>query len=177
MNGYCITDITMQIEAYKDHWFYTLMKNTLASRPGSWFFSRTLHIFDRIVARLSAERTTFTELLGGIPAITLTTTGARSGLSRSTPLVGFALKDEIVIIASNFGKPVHPAWYLNLKANPQVMVTYKGRSEPYRARTAQGPEREAGWQLAVDCFPGYEAYRKRAGKRPIPVVLLSPDGR
>jgi len=164
----------MKIEPYQTNWFFSPMIPMLASRPGSWFFSRTLHIFDRLVLKLSRGRRTLTELLGGAPVITLTTIGAKSGIPRSVPLMGFPDGDRIILIASNFGRSHHAAWYLNLRANPDVIVTYRGQSESYRASEAEGDEREQSWKIAVDCYPGYEVYRKRAGSRRIPVILLSP---
>jgi len=80
----------MKIEPYQTNWFFSPMIPMLASRPGSWFFSHTLHIFDRLVLKLSRGRRTLTELLGGAPVITLTTIGAKSGIPRSVPLMGFA---------------------------------------------------------------------------------------
>jgi deazaflavin-dependent oxidoreductase (nitroreductase family) len=166
--------VSIQIEPYKNHWFYSATKAILTSRPGSWFFSHTLHLFDRIVQGISRERYSFTELLGGVPVITLTTTGAKSGLRRSVPLVGFPDGDQIILIASNFGRAFHPAWYHNLRAKPEVLVTYKGKSAPYRAREAEGKERSLSWKKGLECYPGYEMYRKRAGSRRIPVLRLTP---
>ena len=164
----------MKLDPYRNNWFYTVTKAILASRPGSWLFADTLHIFDRIVERLSGGRQTFTELLGGIPVITLSTTGVRSGLPRPVPLVGFPDGDQIILIASNFGRSYHPAWYLNLRAKPDVVVTYKGKSAAYRASEAEGDERDRSWKKAVEWYSGYELYRKRAGTRRIPVILLTP---
>jgi deazaflavin-dependent oxidoreductase (nitroreductase family) len=166
----------MQLEPYRTNWFFSAMKTVLATRLGSWFFSRTLHIFDRFFERISRGRTTFTELLGGVPVITLTTTGAKSGLPRKTPLVGFPRGNQIILIASNFGRSCHPAWYWNLRANPEVIVTYRGQSEAFRADEAEGEDHHQGWTLATQCYPGYDNYRKWAGDRRIPVILLSPTG-
>lgn len=164
----------MQIEPYRTNLFFSTTKAIFALRPASWFFSRTLHIFDRYVERISAGRMTFTELLGGVPVLTLTTIGIKSGLPRKTPLIGFPKGNQILLIASNFGRTYHPAWYLNLRENPDVTVTYKGKSEAFRANEAEGTERDQGWKLAVKCFQGYENYRRWAGSRRIPVILLSP---
>lgn len=169
-----MVNCSMQIEPYRIHWFYSIMKAVLASRPGSWFFSRTLHIFDRFFENLTGGRKTFTEVMGGTPVITVTTIGSKSGLPRRTPLVGFPRGDQIFLIASNFGRSYHPAWYLNMRANPDVTVTYRGKTEPFRASEAEGNERQEGWASAVECYPGYENYRKWAGTRRIPVILLSP---
>jgi deazaflavin-dependent oxidoreductase (nitroreductase family) len=164
----------MKIEPYQTNWFFSAMIPMLSSRPGSWFFSHTLHIFDRLVLTLSRGRRTLTELLGGAPVITLTAIGAKSGIPRSVPLMGLPNDDRIILIASNFGRSFHPAWYANLRANPDVIVTYKGHSEPYHAREVVGEERHQCWLKAMECDPGYEVYRKRAGSRRIPVILLSP---
>ncbi len=164
----------MQIAPYRTNWFFSAMKTILATRLGSWFFGRTLHIFDRFIGRMSGGRTSFTELFGGVPVITLTTIGAKSGLPRMTTLLGLTKAEKIILIATNYGRSHHPAWYLNLKANPNVTVTHKGRTESYRADEAQGEEREQSWRIAVKCYPGYENYRKWAGARQIPVILLSP---
>ena len=85
--------------------------------------------------------------------------------------------DQIILIASNFGRSVNPAWYANLKANPDVIVTYQGQSAPYVASEAQGKQRDVFWRIAVECYRGYEAYRKRAGTRRIPVILLTPTAK
>ena len=164
----------MKIEPHQTNWFFSAMKAIIATRPGSWFFARTLHIIDGIVQKLSRGRQTFTELLGGVPVITLTAIGAKSGIPRSVLLIALPDGDRIILIASNFGRSHHAAWYLNLRANPDVIVTYKGQSEPYRASEAEGKERDQSWKKAVECYPGYENYRKRAGSRRIPVILLSP---
>lgn len=164
----------MRIEPHKSHWFFSAMKAILATRSGSWFFSRTLHFLDKFVEWLSRGRQTFTELLGGAPVITLTTTGARSGLARQAHLLGLPHGDRIILIASNYGRPNHPAWYLNLKAHPDVVVTYKGQAEPYWATEAEGEERDECWQKAMQCYRGYDNYRKWAGARRIPVILLAP---
>jgi deazaflavin-dependent oxidoreductase (nitroreductase family) len=164
----------MKIEPYQTNWFFTAMKAILATRAGSWFFSRTLHIIDGIVQKLSRGRQTFTELLGGVPVITLTAIGAKSGIPRPVLLVGIPDGDRIILIASNFGRSHHAAWYLNLRANPDVIVTYKGLRESYQAHEAEGDERDQSWKKAVECYPGYDVYQKRAGTRRIPVILLSP---
>jgi deazaflavin-dependent oxidoreductase (nitroreductase family) len=166
--------VLMNIEPHRVNWFSTAMKKMLASRLGSWLFRPTLHLLDRAALKLSRGKHTLTGLLGGVPVITLTTTGARSGKSRSVPLVGLPHQGSIILIASNFGQSFHPAWYLNLKAHPAVSVTYKDRSEPYRAREVHGEERDLCWQKAVDCYSGYDLYQQRAGNREIPVVLLDP---
>ncbi|MEA2472182.1 MAG: hypothetical protein QOE06_97, partial [Thermoleophilaceae bacterium] len=73
------------------------------------------------------------------------------------------------------GAPKHPAWYHNVKKNPDVKVwANKGRSGDYVARVAQGEERERMWRAAIATYPGYDTYQVRAGAREIPVIALSP---
>ena len=167
--------MTVRLPPYKTNWFFSAMKAVLAFRPCSWFFSHTLHVFDRCVTWLSRGRQTFTELLGGAPVITLTTIGARSGLARRAHLLGLPHGERIILIASNYGRRSHPAWYFNLKAHPDVLITYRGQSEPYRAVEVESEEREQCWRKAVECYRGYENYRKWAGSRRIPVISLIPS--
>ncbi|MFO7539956.1 MAG: nitroreductase family deazaflavin-dependent oxidoreductase, partial [Chloroflexota bacterium] len=81
-------------------------------------------------------------------------------------------EDQFILIASNWGQTKNPAWYHNILANPQVTVTKNGRSQPYQARETTGGEREACWQIALQTYPGYAAYKQRT-PRQIPVILLT----
>jgi deazaflavin-dependent oxidoreductase (nitroreductase family) len=108
------------------------------------------------------------------PCLLLTTRGARTGSPRTIPLVYVRDGERLVLIASKGGNPRHPAWYLNLKTNPVVGVFLDGKSGRYTARDAEGEERERLWNMAVGVYSGYEKYRKRAGGRKIPVVVLEP---
>lgn len=152
--------------------FQRLLMKITASRPGAWIFSRLLHHLDRALLRLSGGRWTVPRL-AGLPVVELTATGARSGQRRSVPLIGIPDEERVILIASNWGQPKDPAWYHNVRANPDVTVSADGQAQAYRARILSGPEREAAWDRAVARYPGYAAYRRRAG-REIPVVLLEP---
>jgi deazaflavin-dependent oxidoreductase (nitroreductase family) len=106
--------------------------------------------------------------------------GAKSGIKRTTPLV-FAretrssepLGSNIVLIASKGGYPKNPAWYYNLKANPDTTVQIGSKLIPVRAREASPEEYERLWALAVEVYRGYEAYRRRT-ERKIPLMVLEP---
>ena len=100
--------------------------------------------------------------------------GARSGVERTTPLLVTKKGDQMVLIASKAGALAHPAWFHNVKANPDVEVTLDGARRPMRARIAEGEERERLWAMAVDHYSGYATYARRAGGRVIPVVALEP---
>ncbi|MDX1664594.1 MAG: nitroreductase/quinone reductase family protein [Candidatus Promineifilaceae bacterium] len=146
---------------------------TLAAlAPITRLLSHLLPTLDRLLLRLSGGRHSFTGLISGLPTGTLTTTGARSGLPRSVPIIPTPVGDKWILIASNFGRAHHPAWYHNLKTRPEATLTLDGRSHRYRAREATGEERERYWARAVDAYPGYAAYARRAAKREIPVLVL-----
>ena len=149
------------------------VRRVIATRPAAWLLARTIHRVDGATLRLSGGRTTASALLSGLPIIQLTTTGAKSGRPRTVPLVGIPDGERLILIASNWGQTKHPAWYYNVKANPQVKVT--GRDVPpervYMAREVVGEERAACWARAVALYPGYRGYAARAG-RGIPVVVV-----
>ncbi len=164
----------MSEQWYHPHWWQRAVQQVARTRPGSWFMVRTLHHMDRAVLKLSQGRYTAAGTLTGLPVLTLTTTGAKSGLPRSVPLIGFPDGERVVLIASNFGQGHHAAWYYNLKAHPQATLTVGDQTTPYVAREAEGEERERYYRQAIALYPGYADYRKRAGTRQIPVMVLTP---
>jgi len=148
------------------------VKQIASIAPVAWLLSKTLRHLDRGVLALSGGRQTATSLLAGLPVIFLTTTGAKSGQPRTTPLICGVDGGRLVLFATNFGGAKNPAWYYNLRANPQVMVSYRGQSAGYLAREATPDERERYWPMADAIYAGYTAYRERASHREIPVVVL-----
>ncbi len=85
-----------------------------------------------------------------LPVIRLTTIGHKSGKERTVPLFGFREGEQWFVIASNYGSDEHPAWYGNLKANPEVKLTHEDRTKPYLARDATPEEWEEYWNRATD---------------------------
>jgi deazaflavin-dependent oxidoreductase (nitroreductase family) len=83
----------------------------------------------------------------------LTTTGAKSGRSRTVPVLGIPTEGEIAIIASNFGQYRHPAWYHNLRAHPDAEVVVDGSRRRVRAVEADGERRSAIWQEGLRATP------------------------
>lgn len=140
--------------------------------PGSWLFARVLHRIDGPVFRATRGRHTFSSLVSGLPVVFLTTTGARSAKRRTVPTLGFPSAEGLVVIASNFGRPEHPAWYHNLKARPEAVLTVDGRAQPVRAVEADGEQRERIWREGLRIYPGWTAYEKRAANRRIGVFVL-----
>jgi F420H(2)-dependent quinone reductase len=113
--------------------------------------------------------------VGKAPILLLTTTGRRSGAARTTPLLFLRDEDTIAVVASYGGRPAHPAWYLNLQANPAVEVQVERERFAATARTATAEERSLLWPRFVDMYGSYAAYERRTS-RAIPVVLLQPAG-
>lgn len=110
-----------------------------------------------------------------LPTLLLTTTGRRSGLPRTVPLIYAPDGDGFVVTASNWGQQHHPAWSANLLANPAAVVALPGgREVPVRAVLAEGAERERVWPLVLRVWPAYETYVERSG-RAVRVFVLRPD--
>jgi deazaflavin-dependent oxidoreductase (nitroreductase family) len=156
------------------HWWYPINKTIASIRPISWTIAHTFHHLDRAVLKLSGGNHTATTILIGLQVVTLTAVGAKSGEPRSVPLIAFPDGDNLLLIASNWGRSHHPAWYYNLSANPEATVSIKGQSAKYIAHEAGVDERERCWDIAVGNYAGYAAYERRAGDRRIPVMVLEP---
>jgi deazaflavin-dependent oxidoreductase (nitroreductase family) len=110
----------------------------------------------------------------GQPVVLLHVRGARSGIERTTPLLATKRGEQILLVASKAGAPRHPAWFHNVRANPDVELTVDGERRPMRARVAEGAEREALWAVVCDNYSGYATYQRRSAGRVIPVVALEP---
>jgi deazaflavin-dependent oxidoreductase (nitroreductase family) len=150
------------------------LRRFAASGPGSWFFARVQHHIDRPVNRLTGGRHTLASLITGLPVVMLTTTGARSGVPRTVPVLGLPTPDGLAVIASNFGQQSHPAWYYNLRANPECEVGVEGERRRVRAREAAGETRARIWQEGLRVYPGWSQYERRAVNREIAVFVLDP---
>jgi deazaflavin-dependent oxidoreductase (nitroreductase family) len=113
--------------------------------------------------------------LPGIPGevLLLDHVGAKSGTRRTSPLLYARDGENLVIVASKGGYPKNPAWFHNLKANPETTVQVGPEHRQVRARIARPEERERLWGLAYAAYPGYRDYRARA-EREIPLVVLEP---
>jgi len=108
-----------------------------------------------------------------MPVLLLATRGRKSGRARENALMYLPRDPAYVVIASVLGEERHPAWWLNLRAQPETEIQVGGRRIPVRAREAEGPEREQLWQAVVARQPDYAEYATRTARR-IPVVVLEP---
>ena len=107
----------------------------------------------------------------GVPTLLLTTTGRKSGLRRRTALIYGVDDAAYVVVASKGGAPDHPAWFLNLQANPDVELQVGADVFAARARVTTGEERERLWQTLAQIWPAYDEYATKTDRQ-IPVVLL-----
>jgi deazaflavin-dependent oxidoreductase (nitroreductase family) len=107
----------------------------------------------------------------GTHTLILTTKGRRSGEQHSTPLIYGQHSDDYLVVASKGGSDQPPAWYVNLRENPEVEVQVKGDRFPARARTATPEEKPELWKIMTEQWPAYDEYQQRTD-REIPVVVL-----
>ena len=109
---------------------------------------------------------------GAPPTLLLTHVGAKSGQKRISPLTYTKGDgDDLVLVASKGGHPKNPAWFHNLKANPDTVVQVGSEHRPVHARVATPEERERLWPRVLDNYAGYADYQKRT-ERQIPLVIL-----
>ena len=134
---------------------------------------KTMNTIHRAVLKLSAGKIGWRA--GGMPVLELTTTGRKSGEPRTVMLTSpIQENDAIVIVASRGGDDHHPAWYLNLRDDPDVEVAFAGKpKQPMRARAATPQERSELWPRVTAAYKGYRNYQTKTD-REIPLVLLEP---
>jgi deazaflavin-dependent oxidoreductase (nitroreductase family) len=151
-----------------------VLRRFAASGPGSWLFARILDRLDRLAFRLTKGRHLASSLLSALPVAMVTTTGARSGRPRTVPLLALPTADGLAVIGSNYGNRRHPAWRHNLCANPEGDVDVEGRRWAFRAVEVEDERRERIWREALETYPGFSAYARRAAPRRISVFILEP---
>jgi deazaflavin-dependent oxidoreductase (nitroreductase family) len=124
-----------------------------------------------VVYRLSSGRVAG-NVPSGAPICLLTTTGRKTGRTRTVPLLYLPDAGDLVVVASRGGMARHPAWYLNIVANPNVMVEVGAVRRPMRARVASDDEKARCWPRLVAAYEHFASYQLRTD-RDIPVVILS----
>jgi deazaflavin-dependent oxidoreductase (nitroreductase family) len=110
---------------------------------------------------------------GGPPMLLLDHVGAKSAKKRTTPLVYLEDGENVVVVASKGGSPRHPAWFHNLRANPETIVQVGSRRIPVTARVATAKQHSRLWPRVVALYRGYELYQRRTCRQ-IPLVILEP---
>lgn len=151
------------------HWISKVSGKPWFSRLGQSVVPLDLALQRRTRGRIGLMR------MIGVPHLLLTTTGRRTGQPRSVPLQYLPHDGEYVVVASNWGKSHHTAWSANLLAEPQAVVSDRGRDVPVRARLLTGAERERAWQRLTEQWPAYDDYAERAANREIRLFALAPQ--
>lgn len=125
----------------------------------------------RLIEEFRASRGKDGGPMAGRPLLLLTTTGARTGQRRTTPIMYVPDGDRLIVIASNAGAPKHPDWYRNLVAHPDVTVEVGKETFDATASVAEGSERQLLWTRIVESYPFFTDHQAKAGRQ-IPLVIL-----
>jgi deazaflavin-dependent oxidoreductase (nitroreductase family) len=152
----------------------------MATRRSSalyWIIGRvgTSRIVSRLhprVYRLTGGRGVIGRSMG-MRHVVVTTVGRRTGTLREIALYATEDGPRLLLVGSFAGRDRDPAWVGNLAAHPEAAVRIGREVRRMRARVAEGEDRDRAWALAVDAYPGYEAYQRWTRRR-IPVVVLEP---
>ena len=107
----------------------------------------------------------------GAPLLILKTTGAKSGLERTNPMMYQADGDRFLVFASKGGSPTHPDWYHNLLANPRATIEVGEETFDVDAEVLTGEERDRFYAIQAERYPGFADYEKKTD-RVIPVIAL-----
>jgi deazaflavin-dependent oxidoreductase (nitroreductase family) len=153
--------------------FPRMIRRTAGTRPMAWLYGHIQEPLDQLVYRCTSGRTTLTSWLADVEMTMLTTTGARTGQPRAHVVFGMPDGERLVVIASNYGRRQHPAWYHNLRADPRASIEIRGVVRDVIAHELHGDERERYYRLGIDVYPGFTLYRRRA-HREIPVLAFDP---
>lgn len=111
--------------------------------------------------------------LGAMPVLLLTTTGRKTGKKRTVPVMYLSESPNYIIVASNNGREKPPAWWLNLKNNPEATIELGNNVRSIIAEQASPEERRRLWAQLVEKAPAFEGYQRRT-RREIPMVILRP---
>lgn len=151
------------------------MQRMGSTSVGSWVFQRTLYRIDRPLHRWTDGRVTVPGLVTGMPVVMLTTTGAKSGVSRTMPVAGIPFDDDLVVLGTNYAQGRTPGWVINLEKEPRATVAWKSRSVPVIAVVVPGERMDEVWQAASRVYVGFPKYRQRiADTRPVRAFVLEP---
>ncbi|RNL80165.1 nitroreductase family deazaflavin-dependent oxidoreductase [Nocardioides marmorisolisilvae] len=127
---------------------------------------------DKLLQRVTSGRVTILDI-AGLPNMMLTTTGRKSGLKRSNPLLCVPDGERILIAGSYFGGPREPLWVKNLEANPEVTVRFRNETTALVSRQLVDEERAQAWPVMVRTWPNFARYEQRT-HRQIKVFELVP---
>lgn len=128
--------------------------------------------YDRqLIEEFRADRDKGGGAMKGRPLLLLTTTGAKSGQPRTKPMMFIPDGDRLLVIASNAGAAIHPDWYRNLVAHPEVTVEVGNETFKAIATVTEGLERQRLWNRVVELYPFFAEHQAKV-TRQIPVIVL-----
>lgn len=151
------------------------MQKVGATRVGTAVLAKIMSPLDQVFHKITKGRMTVGRSFGALPVVLVTTTGARTGLERTTPINAIPIDGGLALVATNYGRGTTPAWAHNLRANPSASITYEILAHDVVARSATADEYEAVFAAAIRVYPGYAHYRRRATNE-IPVFVLAGRG-
>ena len=152
-------------------WARALVARLTRTRLFRTYGPRTVPRVEAVVRRLTGGRISAAGLI--VPALTLHSTGARSGLPRDSELMCVPDGETWLVTGSNFAGDKHPAWTYNLIAHPQAEITYRRRRVAVRADLVADEDREAVWAYIERQWPGYRGYERASG-RTLRIFRLTP---
>jgi deazaflavin-dependent oxidoreductase (nitroreductase family) len=165
---------TMSARSFDDaNTFHRAMRTFAATKVGVALLRPTANRLDQLITKITGGRRSFAGTVTGVPTVILTTKGAKSGEPRTVAVYGIPHPDGLALIASNWGGAKHPAWYHNLKTNPEATVSVDGDTWHATARPATPRERDEIWAKGVEMYPGWAKYEVRAGDRHIEAFVLT----
>ena len=125
----------------------------------------------QLIEEFRADRDKGGGAMKGRPLLLLTTTGAKSGQLRTKPMMFIPDGDRLLVIASNAGAAIHPDWYRNLVAHPEVTVEVGNETFKAIATVAEGLERQRLWSRVVELYPFFADHQAKTSRQ-IPVIVL-----
>jgi len=125
----------------------------------------------QLIEEFRADRDKGGGAMKGRPLLLLTTTGAKSGQLRTKPMMFIPDGNRLLVIASNAGAAIHPDWYRNLVAHPEVTVEVGNETFKAIASVTEGPERQRLWSRVVELYPFFADHQAKT-TRQIPVIVL-----
>jgi deazaflavin-dependent oxidoreductase (nitroreductase family) len=138
-----------------------------------WMSTANVWLYRRTNGRVGRTWRVGSALRHGVPVCLLTTTGRKSGLPRTVPLLHVRDGQNVVLVASQGGLPENPQWYRNVEADPDVTVQFGAETTRMRARTATPEERTRLWPKLTGIYADFDSYQSWTD-REIPVVICEP---
>ena len=149
----------------------TVARSDVGMRCAAWYLRNVVPRIEPALSHWSGGRLTSLPIT---PVVFLQTNGVRTSEPRTAVLTYFTDGDDVILIASNYGRPTNPAWYHNVKSHPEVTLRARGREGRYLVSEAVDAERDRLWALATGWTPPLLKYQAMAGDRTIPVMRCVP---